>query len=55
MIEQENKILKNKIESLKSLLEDIDDFLGKCDVQTAEEDRKIDGLRDRIFVVRYTV
>ena len=45
---EENQVLQDEIDSLKVLINDIDDFLRECDVQTAEEDRKIGKLQERI-------
>ena len=45
---EENKVLQDEIDSLKVLINDIDDFLRECDVQTAEEDREIGKLQERI-------
>ena len=45
---EENKVLQDEIDSLKVLINDIDDFLRECDVQTAEEDRIIGKLQERI-------
>ena len=44
----ENQELESKIESIRILLDDIDDFLRECNVQTAEEDRRIGDLQERI-------
>lgn len=45
---EENKELESQIESLKSLLNDIDDFLRDCNPQSSEEDRRIGDLQERI-------
>ena len=45
---EENKVLESQIESLKSLLNDIDNFLRECNPQSAEEDRIIGELQERI-------
>ena len=50
---EENKVLESQIESLKSLLNDIDDFLRECNPQSSEEDRKIGDLQERIRSVDY--
>ena len=45
---EENKVLESQIESLKSLINDIDDFLRECNPQSSEEDRRIGDLQERI-------
>ena len=45
---EENQVLESEIESIKSLLNDIDDFLKGCNPQSAEEDRRIGNLQERI-------
>ena len=45
---EENKVLESQIESLKSLLNDIDNFLRECNPHSAEEDRIIGELQERI-------
>ena len=45
---EENQVLESEIESLKSLLSDIDDFLRECNPHSAEEDRRIGDLQERI-------
>ena len=45
---EENQVLESEIKSLKSLISDLDDFLIRCNPQSAEEDRIIGELQERI-------
>jgi len=45
---EENKVLESQIESLKSLITDLDDFLRECNPQSDEDDRRIGELQERI-------